>query len=159
MILQLKKGFTLIELLVVITIIGVLAAVMVAYMDPSRNKSIDANVKQNLATVRTQAELYFYANRNSYGTNSVARNDTTCDDTTMTDNFIGLDTKTLQALSALKKVNGGVVVCNVAVNGTKYAIAAALRYAIGAYWCIDSTGVARQISSSLGANVTACPLN
>jgi len=60
------KGFTLIELLVVIAIIGVLSAVVLASLNAARSKGSDASVKQNLIGTRAQAELFFYANGNSY---------------------------------------------------------------------------------------------
>ena len=61
-----NKGFTLIELLVVIAIIGILSSVVLASLNTARDKGNDAAVKTNLTTVRTQAELYYDDNSNTY---------------------------------------------------------------------------------------------
>ena len=56
-----KKGFTLIELLVVIGILGILAAALVATIDPVEqlNKATDANVKNTVVEYITANIRYF----------------------------------------------------------------------------------------------------
>jgi prepilin-type N-terminal cleavage/methylation domain-containing protein len=62
-----KKGFTLIELLVVIGILGILAAALVATIDPFEqlNKAQDANVKNSMVEYLT-ANIRYYATHNAY---------------------------------------------------------------------------------------------
>lgn len=60
------RGFTLIELLVVIAIIGILSSVVLASLNTARAKGSDSAVKSNLANARSQAELFYDANTNSY---------------------------------------------------------------------------------------------
>jgi len=61
-----EKGFTLIELLIAIVIIGVLAGVLIAIINPTaqRNKAADAGVKAAMNKVALATEGYV----SSYGT-------------------------------------------------------------------------------------------
>ena len=61
-----RKGFTLIELLMIIAIIGILSAVLLAALNDSRDSSKDASARADLNGARSQAELYFNTNGNSY---------------------------------------------------------------------------------------------
>ena len=65
-----SRGFTLIELLVVIAIIGVLSAVVLASLNTARSKGNDAAIESNLATIQTQAELYYNDTSSSGGNNT-----------------------------------------------------------------------------------------
>lgn len=86
-----EKGFTLIELLIVIVIIGILAGVLIAVIDPiqQQNRARDAGVKASINKVALATEGYVSA----YGTtpdevqfianlsSNVTANGTTCDTT------------------------------------------------------------------------------
>ena len=61
-----SRGFTLIELLVVIAIIGILASVVLASLNTARQKGKNAAIKADIANARTQAELYYDNNSQSY---------------------------------------------------------------------------------------------
>ena len=61
-----EGGFTLIELLLVITIIGILSAIAVPLFLSERSKSIHAEAKTNLESIRLLEEQYFAENGN-YG--------------------------------------------------------------------------------------------
>ena len=54
-----KPGFTLIELLVVISIIGILAALLIANMVGIRERARDSAIKTNLGQLQTALRLYY----------------------------------------------------------------------------------------------------
>ncbi len=124
-----QKGFTLIELLVVIAIIGILAVTVVAKLGEARNRAKDAKVKGALAGARAQAEIV--ADQGDY--------DAVCDDAT---------------IQAMRDSGSSTGVCN--DSSTAWAIAAPLYSDTSAYWCVDSTGVAKKVTTALGTN-TQCP--
>lgn len=147
-----SQGFTLIELLVVIAIIGILSAVVLASLNTARSKGNDAAVQSNFSTVQTQAELYYGDNGNKYGTNTAIESNCSA-----TDNMFN-DTTIKNAVAQAETANGAPsVVCNVAANGTAYAIGSALPSAPTAkFWCTDSTGFSGQKSAALAATATSC---
>lgn len=68
---KLQKGFTLIELLVVIAVLGVLAAVVMAAIDPAKkiNSAKDANIKSSASEIANAMQVY-YTNKATTGTGS-----------------------------------------------------------------------------------------
>ncbi len=138
-----NAGFTLIELMVVISIIGVLSAIVLASMTAARNKGANAAVKADLNGVIKQAEIYFYAHSNAYGT--AAPSNTDCG---VAANQVGVfaDTNISAALVAAKSAEGGTALyCTMPATGTAYAVAVPLKG--GGYWCVDSTGIARSATA------------
>ena len=146
-----NKGFTLIELLVVISIIGLLASIVMVSFNTARNKAKDTAIKAAMSELRVAAEM-------SYDTNGDYRN--VCEEAgggssnsslTNTGDFGRLETD-------LMKNNGNkTVFCNESTNSAAWAAWSELVAASGQFWCVDSTMVAKQLSSAPGVNSTVCP--
>ena len=137
----LYRGFTLIELLVVIAIIGILSAVVLASLNTARSKGNYAAVKSNLATIQTQAELYYDSNANTYGA-TVATSSAAC--STASTMFID---PTIKAAISSATLAGSTVTCGLA-PGFYDVIATGSGSLTGSNWCINSRGV--------GTSTTSC---
>lgn len=146
------RAFTLIELLVVVAIIGILTSVVLGSLNTARNKSQDAAVKSNLASARSQAELFHDVNGSSY--------EGVCD------SGAGVQgVKTIYpAVSAAVFAVGGVTIgngptnlssgtCNDDVTGW----AAEVALITGGFYCTDNVGNATtSVDSLLGAGELVC---
>lgn len=145
-----SQGFTLIELLVVIAIIGVLSAVVLASLNTARSKGNDAAVQSDLSTIQTQAEIYYGGTgANTYGTAGATN---ACD---VAGSLFVADATIARAITAADAANStGTVTCN--NSATAYAIQAQLLADNTKFWCVDSTGNAKQVGTAMVAGATAC---
>mgnify|MGYP001567426277 FL=1 len=151
MIKNFKKGFTLIELLVVIAIIGILASIVLASLTSARNKGKDAAIKSSLSSLRAAGEISFDSDTDYRAVCTEAGG--------------AAGESTLSASGEYAKVNtaidtqkGGTnnTVCNESTNSA--AFVAWVPMVTSAQWfCIDSTGIAKSLTSAPAAGVTACP--
>jgi len=144
------RGFTLIELLVVIAIIGILSAVVLASLNSARSKGVDAAIKSNIATIQTQAELFYDDNGNKYGTQAHGA----CPTTGTLTNMYGNATirSAIQNTNATLASTTAVVQC--ASTDSTYVVYSRIREA-GKWYCIDHSGNATTTGSTPSAS--GCP--
>lgn len=143
-----SSGFTLIELLVVIAIIGILTSVVLASLNSARSKGGDAGVKDNLSSIRTQAEMY-YNDNNNYGTAVLTGASNSCTASGITGTVFN-DASVKAAIAQAVSNGGGNGWCgtNSATPITAYAVAVPLKSSATTFWCIDSTGAATSTTNT-----------
>jgi len=147
-----KKGFTLIELLVVIAIIGILTSVVLASLNSARSKGGDAGVKDNLSSIRTQAEVYYDTSKNYGATAAIAS-----DCNTASSMFVD-DANIKNAIAAAISAGGGTAKCSTDANpATKWAVAASLKTNSAMYWCVDSSGMASSTATAPASGACVFP--
>jgi prepilin-type N-terminal cleavage/methylation domain-containing protein len=154
---NLNKGFTLIELLVVIAIIGILASVILASLNTARAKGADAAVKADLSNARAQAEIY-YDNQNPNGYTGV------CTATTANSGIVSMIADaalkagtTVGAPSAAQTAYGSSTGAAVCKDASTTWVASVQEKSVSKFFCVDSTGTAKEVVTALGASATACP--
>lgn len=127
-----ERGFTLIELLVVIAIIGILASVVLASLNNARDKGEDASAKQQVSSMRAEAEISYDDNGRSYAN--------VCNDILpLSQGLTGYDCDAVAAAWAAEaQLN------NTAAGASQF-------------FCSDSTGAATTTGASKGATATVCP--
>jgi prepilin-type N-terminal cleavage/methylation domain-containing protein len=162
---NIKKGFTLIELLVVVAIIGILASVVLASLNNSRNKGGDATIKTNLVNMRGQAEI-IYSGSGCYGDNNpvgeltcVAFAEGTC--TFATANTLFANTVIASQIQGATTASGAAAngVCSSEANGSAWATAVVLKSDTSSSWCVDSTGASKLYAGTPANAITTSKCN
>ena len=128
----------------VIAIIGVLSSVVLASLNNSRMKANDAKVKSMLNSARAQAEIFYYANNNSYnGTTGDVSNNCNANNSMFRDN--GGLSQIRQYTLDTNYPSGTTLRCS--SNGSQYQITASLFQNLGDtssqrldFWCVNNAG-------------------
>jgi prepilin-type N-terminal cleavage/methylation domain-containing protein len=131
-----QKGFTIIELIVVIAIIAVLAAIVLVNVTQYINKGKDAAIKGNLASIMTNAAVYFSDNSSEHGADFL------------------LTTPVTSAESAITTA-GGTPVHNGSATTQEWCACSPLKVTSTTVFCVDSRGVKEETVASTCA--AQCP--
>jgi prepilin-type N-terminal cleavage/methylation domain-containing protein len=136
-----SAGFTLIELIVVVGIIGIIAGIVLTQFGYFRFKGVDAGVKANLNSIRSQAEI-FYIEHSSYlpldGSATSPYNCSTIGGSSTSKNMFSNDAKIKEILAEVSKIGAGVYCAN---DADTWATAVGLKSEKEiSSWCVDSRG-------------------
>jgi len=120
------------------------------FFPPGRIKGTDAAIKGNLASIRLQAELYFDEHCRDLESKACYGPIFTLDKCPEDGQTIFYTEKNIYgAIQNAKKTSGQDVICAAEgeTNGqsTAWAISSALKSDKKKYWCVDSTGVSREV--------------
>lgn len=132
-----QKGFTLIELLIVIAIISLLATTLLPSLNNTRAKGDDARRKVTLKSLQSQIALQTDTGVSGYSNIFSTSGDTKA----KLDELVaqtGLTTTDYDAIS----------------DATSYAVVFPLKADPTKYWCIDATGVSKEVSGRLNTSGT-----
>ncbi len=138
-----KKGFTLMELLVVVGIIGILATIVIGMLSSAQKKGKDSAIKEQMASLRSEAELYAIGNGNSYN-NLFTSNNTWA-------------SASVNIQAILTFLDSQTTVHTVGSSTNQWAAQVQLKEDPTQYACIDYTAIMKIGTNVLGAGNTVCP--
>lgn len=144
-----QRGFTLIELLVVLAIIGILAAITLAFLGTAKQSGTEASGRASINSFRTQAEIVRSAT-GSFGSVCVASSTAAILSAIAQKS---LDSDKIMGTATSTPSSATVAVCH-SVTGF-WAISVPMTG--GKYFCSDSTGYSGDRNLPLLANTTVCP--
>jgi prepilin-type N-terminal cleavage/methylation domain-containing protein len=130
-----RKGFTLIEMLVVIAVVGILSAAVLASLGPARNKAKDARIISALNQLRSVAETLYDGDYDAVDT----------------------DQTEISKLAQDITNNQGELKIQKSSETTALAYLAYSKLPGGGYYCVDSAGNAKNLTSAPGDTVSVCP--
>lgn len=132
-----NRGFTLIELLVVVAIIGILSQVVLSALTDVRAKGADANIRSNLAGIRSSATIKYDDMGNTYNKSGTDVSTDACNGLTTADTILELTNISSAITEAVLKSSHGDATCQITANA--YSIAIPLKTNPAIFWCIDES--------------------
>jgi prepilin-type N-terminal cleavage/methylation domain-containing protein len=133
-----NKGFTLIEMLVVIAMIGLLSAVVLVALGPSRNKAKDARIMSDVKQIVAIGQTFYDPTNSTYDVSGIQS-----------------ATGTNQAASDITQ-QGVSFNTSTNIGGDTTAFRVYAQLLSGGYFCADSNGNVVQSSSISGFTTSSC---
>ena len=136
----LTRGFTFIELLIVIAIIGILVSVVLGSVRDARDNGLAAKVKGEMTALSKRA--------------SVEESQEFSYDSVCGSNSVPQSAQIQLIIDSIELFSLGPVVC----NSDTFMYAASVPLEVN-HWCVDSTGAAREVTTSLSSTTPdyVCP--
>lgn len=122
-----KKGFTLIELLIVIAIIGILSSIVLVALGGARDKAKDARIIADMSQIRSLAEVLYDGDYDALATGQTDYD---------------------RVVADVSAQGGSVTLQKPASPANSYCAYSSLNQ--GGWYCIDSTGVAKETPTNPG---------
>ena len=133
-----KCGFTLIELLITITIIGILAATILASLNDARLSGINARIQAEMDGIAKRADID-HIKTDTYNT--------VCGT-----NGFSTSTDIADLIQSINSLASSTVTCHSSVGS--YAVSVPLG---AGHWCVDSAGAKKEVPAALAAGEFVCP--
>ena len=166
-----RQGFTLIELLVVIAIIGLLSSIVLASLNSARNKGKDAAIMSQMAEIRSQAELFYSSNGNTYTASGTGGGEDSYGECTNSahvkfagtmfdDGVTGNVHDLIVSAGANRNTSYSRIYCSVTKSTWALAIPVHNPKAGTTGWCVDNTGASKAVNldfATSNVSFTACP--
>jgi len=148
-----RKGFTLIELIVVIAIMAILSAIIMFGVTQYINRSRDAAIQGTLSSLVPAGEVFYDHNSgNGYNNPNVPGSDF-CGSSI----FANANSSIALRIDNSCQYNGKPVICCKATANAWASCAYEFADKIRAF-CVDSTGIKREIcASACSGSITVCP--
>ncbi len=152
------RGFTLLELLISMTIIIILAGIIYGLLERQKRGGSDAGVQQNLVNARSQINLFYTNNNNTYVgacTNTTIRRmvQTAARTAAITPNPLAYSNTDVGSWNA--------EACH--ESSSAFAVWVPLRDSTSGTavaWCVDSANASKRVSGAgltLASGATVCP--
>ncbi len=140
----------------VMAIITLLSTIVLGALNNARGKGGDGAVKSQMASLRSQAELFYNVNGNSYSTVCTA---VVVGGVKSINNMLRAAANVTGAgMNIAIGVGGGASTATCHDAGGAWAAEAPLKSNTTNVWCVDSTGVSRNNGTTyIPANQTFCP--
>ena len=147
-----KEGFTLIEMLVVIAMIGLLSAVVLVALGPSRSKAKDTRIVSDVNQARSYMEATYDPTAGGYPDYTTGFS--------ASSSLVTLSTDIASQNGDTSGKSGGGLYLNEAKSGSvysAYAFYAKLASDGTKAYCVDSEGNSGTVTASSIGTATVCP--